>query len=77
MTTNTKERPTAASLVSPEYRELIETASFDWQVGQFVYWRRKITEHSANEIKAGAIAEIARAQHGVARFDAAVEAYDA
>jgi hypothetical protein len=66
--------PTAAEQLSPEYRELVESASLDWQVAQFIRWSRLSHEHSANEIKAVAICEIGKRQHGDA-FLAAVEAY--
>lgn len=66
--------PTFADLLSPEYRELVETANLDWQVAQFIRWSHLSHEHSSNEVKAAAIAEIAKRQHGDA-FLAAVEAY--
>ena len=68
-------RPSALSLVSPTFRDLITTASFDWQVGQYVRYYRKLHEHSSNEVLAAAIREAAVAEHGAERFDAAVEAY--
>lgn len=69
---NTK--PTATELLDDEYRTLVETANLDWQVAQFVRFDRTAHEHSANEIKAAAIAEIARRQHGD-EFDKAVARY--
>jgi len=50
--------------LSPAFRTLIETASFDWQVSQHLYFLGKVHEHSANEIKAAAIRIIALQQHG-------------
>ena len=65
---------TATQQLSTEYRELVETANLDWQVAQYVRCMDKLTEHSSFEVKAAAIAEIARGQHGEA-FDQAVAKY--
>lgn len=69
--------PTASplDLISAEYRATIESASFDWQVAQYIWWTDRLHEHSANEIKAAAIAVIASEQHGKDVFLEGVESY--
>jgi hypothetical protein len=65
----------AADQLSSSYRELVETASLDWQVSQYVRLERAIPDHSANEVKAAAIREISGSQHGFKMFDKAVANY--
>jgi len=77
--TNQKEttmntHPDPVDLLSDDWRTLVETANLDWQVNQYVYFTGKAHEHSSNEIKAAAIASIARRQHGD-EFDKAVARY--
>lgn len=62
--------------LSADYRELVETASLDWQVGQYFWHLDKETRHSDYRAIAEAIAEIGREQHGPA-FDKAAAAYRA
>lgn len=64
----------AVSRLTPEYRELVETANLDWQVAEFIRVTDALADHSANEVKAAAIAEIARGQHGD-EFDRAFARY--
>ena len=72
--TNPSTTPNADRLLSG-YRHMIETANLDWQVAEYVRLMRVLHEHSANEVKAAAIAEIAVAQHGAAVFGDAVDNY--
>lgn len=64
----------AVGQLSPEYRDLVETASLDWQVAEYVRAERDIPFHSSAEVKCRAIAALARLQHGDV-FDAAVLVY--
>ena len=74
MSNSTSPLPDPTTLLSDEYRETIETASLDWQVAQYIRALDRLTIHSSEEIKAAAIAVIARRQHGAA-FDEAVANY--
>jgi hypothetical protein len=65
----------ALESLSAEYRALVETANLDWLVAEYVRAERKLTEHSANEVKCAAIRFVAEREYGAAEFDAAVEAY--
>jgi hypothetical protein len=64
----------AIELLSPEYRELIETANLDWLVATYIHSMDHLTDHSAFEIKAAAIHEFATAAYG-AEFETAVANY--
>ena len=64
----------AIELLSPEYRELIETANLDWLVATYVHSMDHLTDHSAFEVKAAAIREFATATFG-AEFESKVASY--
>ena len=68
-------RETATAQISTLYRELIETANLDWQVAEYVHLIRTLCDHSANEVKAAAVQEIAYLQNGRETFDEAVAKY--
>lgn len=64
----------AIAQLSVDYRTLVETASLDWLVAEYVRAEREIPFHSSAEVKARAIAALARQQYGDS-FDAAVLLY--
>lgn len=73
-TTNSTSSP-ALDALSPDYRELVETANLDWLVAQYVYQSRRITTHSSVEIIVAAIKFVGERDYTPEVFGEAVANY--